>query len=103
MDSPYLRGPRCNVREECWEILLLLFYKDAWKKARLQDGMISFSRLQVSVIKVSLLLQLYHHHLAGLLQTPINKGKMILRFYNSHVFQVLTGVPLNDYNPPSAR
>lgn len=66
------------------------------------DGMISFSRLQVSVIKVLLLLQL-SHGLAGTQQTPINKGKMILWVYNCHVFQVLTGVPLNDYNPASAR
>lgn len=66
------------------------------------DGMISFSRLQVSVIKEFLLLQLYHH-LAGVRQTPIKKGKIILWFYNCHVFHVLTGAPLNDYDPARAR
>lgn len=33
----------------------------------------------------------------------MNKGKIILWFYNCHVFQVLMGIPLNDYNPASAR
>lgn len=89
MDSPSLRGPRRKVGDECWEIL---FYKDAWKPAGLQAGVISFSRLQVSVIKVFLLLQLYQR-LAGIEQTPINKGKVILRFSNCHVLQVFTGFP----------
>lgn len=52
--------------------------------------MISFSRLQVSVIKMFLLLRLYHHP-AGMYQEPINKMEMIIWFYNYHVFRVLTG------------